>query len=60
MKLKNKTKEKLIMDLISKCGMNPDEAMNFVEGFPRTAIQMVENAKVESEKRKKENEEKNK
>jgi len=44
MKLKNKTKEKLILELIG-LGWTPDKAEIEVEDFPHNAIKALENAK---------------
>lgn len=52
MKLKSKTKERLELECIDLLGMTPDEAIDFVEEFPKTAIWSVQNAKVESKKKK--------
>lgn len=58
MKLKNKTKEKLILRLIH-LGFSPDKAEIEVEEFPKNAIKLIEDAKVESKKEKRKNESKN-
>lgn len=50
MKIKNKTKEKIFLNLLDtpmgKSFENTDALWNFVEEFPKTAIRMLEQQKV--------------